>query len=102
LVFEPGVADSVRERRVDRCASGVVSAVRREPVHSTLSSSGATAPTMIRKWNIAPVDPEGRLPDTHVFGRWVGRPCTAHRVHDRGDEQQTHSSDDKHFKALIR
>jgi hypothetical protein len=100
LVFEPGVADSVGERHVGRCASGVVSAVRRAPVQSTLSSSGATAPTMIRKRNIAPVDPERRLPDTHSFGRWVGRPSIAQRVHDRGDpgdEQNTHSSHDKHF-----
>ena len=58
LVFEPGVANSVRECRARRCASAVVAAVRREPVQSVLSSSGATTPTMIRKRNAAPVDLE--------------------------------------------
>ena len=102
LVFEPGVSNSVGERRARRCASGVVPVVRWQPVQSALSSSGATTPTMIRKRNTAPVNPARRLPVTHIFGRWVGRFCTAHRVHDRsdrGNEQKIHASDDKHFNA---
>jgi hypothetical protein len=58
LVFEPGVTSSVGERRAHRYAAGVVSAVRRQPVQSPLSWSGATTPTMIRKRNAAPVDLE--------------------------------------------
>jgi hypothetical protein len=60
LVFESGVAGSVGERHVGSCASSVVAAVRGEPVQSALSSSGATAPTMIPKRNTVPVDPERR------------------------------------------
>ena len=60
LVFESGVAGSVGECHVGSCASGVVAAVRGEPVQSALSSSGATAPTMIPKRNTVPVDPERR------------------------------------------
>ena len=64
LVFEPRVAEPVDERHVRfeareieswRCVPGSLRACR-----GTFSSSGATTPTMIRKWNIAPVDPERR------------------------------------------
>jgi hypothetical protein len=61
LVFEPGVADSVGERHftmeAGRCASGF--AARRARANNTLSSSSATAPTMILKRNNVPVDPVG-------------------------------------------
>jgi hypothetical protein len=71
------------------------------PVQTALRSSGATAPTMIRKWIVAPVDLEKRSPDAHVSGRWVGRPGIARHVHNGGAEQNTKSSDDKHSAPLI-
>jgi hypothetical protein len=99
LVFEAAVAGSVGELQAGRGAPGLVSALHREPIHCALSSSGATTPTTIRKWNIVPVHPERQYPVTHDFGQWVGRPCTWCDVRDRGAEQNTQSSDDKHFSA---
>ena len=59
LMFEPGVVGSVGERQ-GRCVSGVDSVVQPGPVQRPLGASGATAPTLIRKRNVAPVGPGGR------------------------------------------
>jgi hypothetical protein len=88
LVLEPVVVDSVAERQVGGSSTGLVSAVNRQPVHHSLRASGATTPTMIRKWNIVPVRAERRYPDTHGIGQWVGRPGIASRVRHRGAEQK--------------
>ena len=88
LMFEPAVVGSVGERQ-GSCVSGVDAAVQRAPTQRPLGASGAIAPTMIRKRNVAPVEPGRRKPNAHVFGRWMGRPRTARRVHHRGAEQNT-------------
>jgi hypothetical protein len=102
LVFEPTVVGLIGECHMGRCPPGVVAVVMGEPVKTALRSNGATTPTMIRKRNVAPVDLGRRLPGTHVFGRWVGRPGSARRMRDCGAEQNTQFRDDKHFSASHR